>query len=61
MDDLETHEERLVLPRTCFSVEPGIYFADFGIRSEVNVFVDRDRAVHVTGGLQTAVLPILRT
>jgi Xaa-Pro aminopeptidase len=61
MDDLETHEERLVLPRTCFSVEPGIYFADFGIRSEVNVFVDRDRTVHVTGGLQTAVLPILRT
>ena len=62
MDDLETHEERLVLPRTCFSVEPGIYFEDFGIRSEVNVFVvDRGRAVHVTGGLQTEVLPILRT
>ncbi|HZW30574.1 MAG TPA: M24 family metallopeptidase [Isosphaeraceae bacterium] len=60
MDDLETHEERLVLPQTCFSVEPGIYFEDFGIRSEVNVFVDRDRTVHVTGGLQTEVLPILK-
>jgi len=59
MDDLETHEERLVLRRTCFSVEPGIYFDDFGVRSEVNVFVDGGGAVHVTGGLQTKVLPIL--
>jgi len=59
MDDLETHEERLVLRRTCFSVEPGLYFDDFGVRSEVNVFVDGDGTVHVTGGLQTKVLPIL--
>jgi Xaa-Pro aminopeptidase len=60
MDDLETHEERLVLRRTCFSVEPGIYFDDFGIRSEVNVFVDAAGGVHVTGGLQSQVLAILR-
>ena len=60
MDNLETHEERLVLRRTCFSVEPGIYFDDFGVRSEVNVFVDGDGKVHVTGGLQTEVLPILK-
>ncbi len=59
MDDLETHEERLVLRRTCFSVEPGIYFDDFGVRSEINVFVDGSGQVHVTGGLQTKVLPIL--
>jgi Xaa-Pro aminopeptidase len=60
MDDLETHEERLVLPRTCFSIEPGIYFPEgFGIRSEVNVFIDSDGQVHVTGGLQDAVVPIL--
>ncbi len=59
MDDLETHEERLVLRRTCFSVEPGIYFDDFGVRSEINVFVDGGGTVHVTGGLQTKVLPIL--
>ena len=50
MDNLETHEERRVLPRTCFSIEPGIYLPEFGVRSEVNVFVDRDGAVHVTGG-----------
>ena len=60
MDNLETHEERLVLPRTCFSVEPGIYLPEFGVRSEVNVFVDLKNQVHVTGGeLQTSVTPIL--
>ena len=59
MDHLETKEDRLVLPRTCFSVEPGIYLREFGVRSEVNVFVDADGRVHVTGGLQTEVVPIL--
>jgi Xaa-Pro dipeptidase len=59
MDDLETRDERLVLPRTCFSIEPGVYLDDFGIRSEVNVFVDGSGQVHVTGGLQTQVVPIL--
>jgi Xaa-Pro dipeptidase len=61
MDNLETHEERRVLPRTCFSVEPGIYLPEFGVRSEVNVFVDGQNRVHVTGGdLQTEVVPLLR-
>lgn len=50
MDGLETKEERRVLRRTCFSVEPGIYLPEFGVRSEVNVFVDKDGKVHVTGG-----------
>ena len=60
MDNLETHEERRVLRRTCFSIEPGIYLPDFGVRSEVNVFVDREGAVHVTGGdLQQHIVPIL--
>ena len=61
MDNLETHDERLVLPRTCFSIEPGIYLPEFGVRSEVNVFVDADSVVHVTGGLQTEVVAILAT
>jgi Xaa-Pro dipeptidase len=60
MDDLETHEERRVLPRTCFSIEPGIYLPEFGVRSEVNVFVDAQRQVHVTGGTpQTEIVPLL--
>jgi Xaa-Pro aminopeptidase len=61
MDNLETREERRVLPRTCFSVEPGIYLPEFGVRSEVNVFVDAAGQVHVTGGdPQTEVVPILK-
>lgn len=60
MDNLETREERQVLPGTCFSIEPGIYLPEFGIRSEVNVFVDRSGQVHVTGGpRQTRITPIL--
>jgi Xaa-Pro aminopeptidase len=59
MDNLETKEGRLVLPETCFSIEPGIYLDDFGVRSEINVYVDRDQQVHITGGLQERVIPIL--
>jgi Xaa-Pro dipeptidase len=61
MDGLETREERRVLPRTCFSVEPGIYLPEFGVRSEVDVFVDAKGGVHVTGGEpQTEVTAVLR-
>lgn len=61
MDNLETHETRRVLPRTCFSVEPGIYLPEFGVRTEVNVFVDAKGSVHVTGGdPQTTVLPVMK-
>ena len=59
MDNLETHDERTVLRRTCFSVEPGIDFEEFGVRSEVNVFVDGQGEVHVTGGLQQHIHAIL--
>jgi Xaa-Pro aminopeptidase len=58
MDNLETHEERRVLRRTCFSVEPGIYQPEFGVRSEVDVFVDAGGKVHVTGELQNRVRPV---
>jgi Xaa-Pro dipeptidase len=51
MDNLETHDERRVISWTCFSVEPGIYLPDFGIRSEVNVFVD-ELSARVTGEAQ---------
>ncbi len=61
IDNLETHETRRILPGCCFSIEPGIYLPEFGVRSEVDVFVDRLRQVHVTAGvLQTSVIPILR-
>ncbi|HWR50719.1 MAG TPA: M24 family metallopeptidase [Bryobacteraceae bacterium] len=51
MDNLETHDVRSVIPWTCFSVEPGIYLPEFGIRSELNVFVGDDGA-RVTGETQ---------
>ncbi len=61
MDNLETHEDRQVMRNTCFSIEPGIYLPEFGVRSEVNVLIDNEGQVHVTGGdLQTEVLPILK-
>ncbi|MEZ6095103.1 MAG: M24 family metallopeptidase [Pirellulaceae bacterium] len=59
IDNLETREDRLLLPETCFSVEPGIYLPEFGVRSEINVFIDANGQIHVTGGLQTEVIPIL--
>ena len=59
MDNLETREDRTVIPRTCFSIEPGIYLEEFGVRSEINVFISADSEVIVTGGLQTEVLPIM--
>lgn len=60
MDNLETHDTRRVLRRTCFSIEPGIYLSQFGVRSEVNVFVDAAGEVHVTGEpIQTEILPLV--
>jgi len=49
IDNLETRDERRLIPRTCFSIEPGIYLEGrFGVRSEVNVFINEGEAV-VTG------------
>ena len=60
LDNLETRDDRLIIRRTCFSIEPGIYKEDFGVRTEVDVFIDADGQVHVTGGEpQARVLPIL--
>jgi Xaa-Pro aminopeptidase len=51
MDNMETHDERPVIPWTCFSVEPALYLPDFGVRTEVNVFVE-ERGARVTGEMQ---------
>ena len=58
MDGLETHDVRHLIPRTCSSIEPGIYLPDFGIRSEVNVYID-EREAQVTGAVQKEILPLL--
>jgi len=50
MDNLETHDERRVIPQTSFSIEPGIYLRDkFGVRSEIDVYISKDNEVIVTG------------
>jgi Xaa-Pro aminopeptidase len=58
IDDFETRDTRQIIPRTCFSIEPGIYLPEFGVRSEVNVFVEESGA-RVTGEMQQAIVPIL--
>ena len=58
MDGLETHDSRRLIAHTCNSVEPGIYLPEFGVRTEVNVYVDEKEA-RVTGAVQTAILPLL--
>ncbi len=57
MDNLETHDERRVIPWTCFSIEPGIYLPEFGIRSEIDMFVDESSA-RVTGEIQRELVVI---
>lgn len=58
MDGLETRDDRKIVPHTCFSIEPGIYLPEFGIRSEVNVYVGEGEA-RVTGAEQNEILPLL--
>jgi Xaa-Pro aminopeptidase len=58
MDGLETHDVRHLIPRTCNSVEPGIYLPEFGIRSEVNVYIGEKEA-RVTGPVQKEILALL--
>jgi Xaa-Pro aminopeptidase len=57
MDNLETKDEREIIPNTCFSVEPGIYLPEFGVRSEVNVLT-RDGSAEVTGKIQRELVSI---
>ena len=57
MDDLEIHDERRILPNSCFSIEPGIYLPEFGVRLEVDVLV-RAASAEVTGKIQTEIVTI---
>jgi Xaa-Pro aminopeptidase len=58
MDNLESHDVRRIIPRTCFSIEPGIYSPEFGVRTEVNVYVGEKEA-GVTGAVQNEILALL--
>ena len=58
LDDYETHDDRRVLPGTGFTIEPGLYFENFGVRTEINMFRG-DREAIVTGPRQTEILRLL--
>jgi Xaa-Pro aminopeptidase len=55
MDDLEIHDERQILPNSCFSIEPGLYLPEFGVRSEINMLV-RKGSAEVTGKIQKEIV-----
>ena len=57
MDNLEVHDERRILPNSCFSIEPGVYLEEFGVRSEVNMLVRSGKA-EVTGRMQNEIVII---
>ncbi len=60
MDNLETRDNRIILPHSCFSIEPGIYLeGDFGVRTEIDVYVDDKEAVCYGQPLQDAIVRIL--
>lgn len=59
MDNLETHDERTLIPGIGFSIEPGIYLADFGVRSEINMIVGEGFAEVTTQPVQQAIVPLL--
>jgi len=58
IDSLETIDDRQLIPRTGFSIEPGIYLDDFGVRSEIDVYMD-ERSVEVTTAVQDRIVPLL--
>ena len=57
MDDYETHDERRLIPGTGFTIEPGIYTSDFGVRTEINMYVG-DGAAEVTGPMQHEIVTL---
>jgi Xaa-Pro aminopeptidase len=57
LDDFETHDERRLVPRTGFTIEPGLYFEDFGVRTEINVYRGEREAV-VTGERQSTIVTL---
>lgn len=57
MDDYETHDDRLLLPGTGFTIEPGIYLDSFGVRTEINMYISNREGI-VTGPTQTEILAL---
>jgi Xaa-Pro aminopeptidase len=58
LDDYETHDERRLMPGSIFTIEPGVYFADFGVRTEINVFWGPS-GPEVTGPRQAGIIALV--
>ena len=59
IDNLETRDERLLVPGLCFSIEPGIYLEHrMAVRTEINVFITPAGKVEVSGAVQQELLLI---
>jgi hypothetical protein len=48
MDSVEFPDFRLLLDGSCFSLEPGFYFSDYGMRTEIDVYI-RDGKPVISG------------
>jgi Xaa-Pro aminopeptidase len=55
IDNLETRDSRTLIPGVCFSIEPGVYLPEFGVRSEIDMYVGEGYA-EVTGDIQRELL-----
>jgi Xaa-Pro aminopeptidase len=55
IDNLETRDQRRIIPGVCFSIEPGVYLPEFGVRSEIDMYVG-ERSAEVTGDIQRELL-----
>jgi Xaa-Pro aminopeptidase len=59
LDNFETQDERLLLPCTCCSVEPGIYLPEFGVRSDLNLLIHEHDVEITSGTAQSEIVPLL--
>jgi len=57
LDDYETHDDRRLIPGTGFTIEPGVYTSRFGVRTEINMYMD-EREAYVTGPRQHEIVPL---
>jgi len=59
IDNFETRDERRLIPHTGFSIEPGIYLPEFGVRSEIDVYIGNGEVIVAGQPIQTEIIPIL--
>jgi Xaa-Pro aminopeptidase len=57
LDDYETHDDRRLLPGTGFTIEPGLYFESFGVRTEINMYYGQREAL-ITGPTQAEIVQL---